>query len=192
MIDDCSIAALAVFDAADVATMVAIAGSESKYQADARGDALASFSPDAQANYSQYAWEGHLSFGYWQIFLGVHTQLVRNLSGLSRPDELALWLFDGINCARAAREIKASQGFEAWSTYNNAAYRDFVIEASASISRVVGSIFSPPPSSYVAISFDGFKVHLDKADGSFEELEVKDAHIIGTWLRLEVGAKVTP
>lgn len=187
-IDDCAVAAVATFGDANVARMVAIAGAESGYEPDARGDSLDSFSPRNQQLYSQYAWEGHLSFGYWQIFLGVHTQLVRNLSGLSRPDELANWLFDGRNNARAAAEIFNGQGFSAWSTYNNAAYLDFEIEASAAIARVRGAQPAHSWSGVTAVSFDGLKVHLDFIDGTFEERHVSDYKLIAPWVRIELAS----
>jgi len=186
VIDEVARAALKAFPHEKVEIMVAIAGAESAYRLDARGDALASFAPEAQLKYEAMAWGGYLSFGPWQIFLGVHSQRVARLSGLSSQGALAIWLFDADNCAKVAAEILAEQGLEAWSTYSNGQYLQFEIEASAAVARADNSNAERPSKEIAAVSFSGSAVHLDRADGSFEERRVIESHVFGPWLRFDL------
>lgn len=168
--------------------MVAIAGAESDFVASAQGDRLDSFGQDSQERYAPFAWGGFLSFGPWQIFLGVHTPLVQQLSGLTTPGALAIWLFDPANCARVAAKILESQGLEAWSTYNDGQYRQYEIEASAAVTRARSANVSHAPTEVTAISFSGKRVHLDFPDGQFEERTLKEGYPAGEWLRFELGS----
>jgi len=179
-------AAREVFGPEKELVMLAIAGSESAFNEFAEGDKLESFAPIRQQEYRQFAFGGYLSFGPWQIFLGVHTPLVRMLSGLSSPAELAVWLFNPLNSARVAKEILVSQGLEAWSTYGNKAYLDFEIEASAALAGLDAEKPSQPGSAIVAVSFSANVVHLDTADGGFIERKVDRANIYGDWLRFDL------
>lgn len=185
-IEDATNAAIDWFPSADRLTMIAIAGAESNWNPTAEGDRLDSFSPEAQARYAPFAFGGYLSFGYWQIFLGVHTDLVRLQSGLKTPGELATWLMNGSNNARVAATILASQGKEAWSTYNDAQYLSRETEASAALAAAIKADPANPAATIVAVSFNGTKIHLDHQDGSFDEYSVTDARYFSPWLRMEV------
>jgi len=175
------------FVADDQVTMTAIAGSESSFNAKAKGDRLDAFSPADQELYRPFAVDGFLSFGPWQVFLGVHTPLIRQLSKLFEQGDLAAWLMDYNNCAIAAREILSSQGFTAWTMYKNGDYRRYVIEADAAVKAARAALPSPQPLPYIAFSVTGSTVHLDKADGSFDELQLTDVKYYQPWLRFEFG-----
>ncbi len=185
-IEEAAAAAVAWFPANDRLAMLEIAGAESRWTNGAQGDSLAIFSPASQKLYEPFASNGFLSFGYWQIFLGVHTPLIQKMSGLSSPDDLASWLKNGSNNARAAASILAEQGKEAWSTYNDGQYADYEIEARAALDAAYVSAKAAPETTIVAVSFDGTRIHLDHSNGSFQELTVKAAAYYSPWLRMEV------
>lgn len=185
-IDEVASIALDTWDESTAQIMVAIAGAESGFDERAAGDALSIFSPGLQQAYAPFAYNSHLSFGLWQIFLGVHTPLIRSFSGLSAPEQLAGWLSNPRNNALAAKEILSSQGFQAWSTYNNQAYLDFEIEGSAAIRAAKASRSNPSPRQIVAFSINPPTIHFDLADGSFLESTLTDIHAYGDWLRYEI------
>jgi len=106
-------------------TMTAIAMAESAGDNEAAGDPAAGL----LQVYAPYACNGKLSFGLWQIFLGVHHQMIRNMSGVANPCAQAQWLYDVQNNARAASAVLANQGYGAWSTYTAGVYKQFLPEA---------------------------------------------------------------
>jgi len=182
-------AAVREFVADDQVTMVAIAGSESSFNAKAKGDPLSAFNIREQELYKPFAVEGFLSFGPWQIFLGVHTPLIRRLSQKYDQADLADWLMDYENNATAAREILGSQGFPAWSMYSNGDYRRYVIEADAAVKAARAALPQVEPLPYVAFSLNGDTVHLDKKDGSFDEFSLTEVHFYQPWLRFEIAPR---
>ena len=129
--------------------MTAIAGAESSFINDgvrvynevARGDKVI----DIGSRYAAYACDGYLSFGLWQIFLGVHSPEVARKSGFTSPCPQSVWLFGPDNNAGMARDILNSQGYEAWSTYNGGQYKAFLPEATAAVDRVLNPPAPPPP-----------------------------------------------
>jgi len=179
--------ALDAFPSAYQSRMIAIAGAESGFDPLASGDRLDSFAPGTQPAYEPYAVNGYLSFGLWQIFLGVHHPRIQGLSGYTDGPDLVRWLQDPRNNAKAAATILADQGLGAWSTYNNAAWRDFEIEASAALSTAIEKANRQQRGSFVAVSFNGSTVHLDRADGTYEERRLTDAALYGDWIRFNLG-----
>lgn len=141
-IEECAAKAVEWWDRSTAITMVAIAGGESSYNANARGDHLSIFSQFYQDLYAPYACDSYLSFGYWQIFLGVHHGRILAMSGISDPCGQAGWLFNAFNNARAAASILADQGFIAWSIFNNGAYLAFLAVATAAVDEALGA--GPP------------------------------------------------
>lgn len=189
-IADVAAVAIEAFVGDDAITMTAIAGAESAFRSDAKGDPLASFTQAQRTAYGPFASEGFLSFGPWQVFLGVHTPLIRSLSGKQAPDDLARWLMNYANNAQAAREILNSQGLSAWSTYTNGQYRPFILEADAAVTtaRAARAISAPP--AIVAVSFNARTVHLDLADGAFFEYSVDSVELFGPWFRYNLSTRL--
>lgn len=129
-LEECAAIAVPWWGPEAAPTMVAIAGAESGWNPAAEGDHLSIFNPAQQLAYQPFACNGNLSVGYWQIFLGVHSPLVRNMSGLWHPCELAGWLHDGNNNARAAAAIRVNAGgYKPWSVFNDGSYAAFLPQA---------------------------------------------------------------
>jgi len=171
----------------DVAiTMVAIAGAESAYRVDAKGDRLEIFNQAQRTAYAPFAADGYLSFGPWQIFLGVHTPTVRAWSGLSAPQELASWLCDYDHNALMAADILMGQGFKAWSTYNNDAYRQFLEDAESAIDAIIASRSQPTNKRVVAVSLNLPRIHLDLADGTYVDFQLENVRWFDPWIRFDV------
>jgi len=171
----------------DQIVMTAIAGAESGWNPRAAGDPLDSFTEAQRRVYKMFASNDMLSFGAWQIFLGVHTPLVRSMSGFASPEDLSLWLTDPDNNARVAKAILQTQGFTAWSTYTDRQYQQFTIEASAAVREARDAADHQQKPTYVAFSLNGSKVHLDRADGSFEEYDITTVGVFQPWLRFEIA-----
>lgn len=149
-IQECARLAIENWGPEEAPTMVAIAGAESGWNPAATGDHLSLFSPAQQTAYAPFACHENLSHGYWQIFLGVHTPMIRSMSQLDSPCELADWLHIGTNNARAAAAIKANAGGNnPWSTYNNGGYEQFMEQAREAVLNEIQLPFLnpslPPP-----------------------------------------------
>lgn len=187
-----AVAARDAFPGPDSITMLAIAGAESAYKPMARGDNLSDFPPELRLKYTPFACADFLSFGAWQIFLGVHSDLVSNLSNLSGACPLANWLMDPANNARAASRILASEGFGAWSTYGDGRYTAFIEQATQAINALPPGPGPQPAVAIVAVSLNGTTVHLDRIDGTFDERTIATATAIGEWLRFDLDRAVMP
>lgn len=124
--------------------MVAIAGAESGYRLDARGDHLSIFDPWTQVRIRPYSCGGYTSFGPYQVHLPAHYPRLRELTGSSDPCVWAAWLFDPDNSARIAREIYDRQGFSAWTAYNTGAYIPFQDEAAYVVFALATARREPP------------------------------------------------
>jgi len=182
-ISEAAVAAIHHFSVSDAPTMVAIAGGESAWNPRAAGDDISIFTPTLQQRYAPYAVEGKLSHGLWQIFLPVHANMVRTLSGKAEPKELAEWLYNPENCAQAAQLILDSQGLTAWSVYNNGSYREYENEANAAVT-VARKVTQPlDMRQIVAISIAPPLVHIDLADGSYILTELGEIDAYGPWIR---------
>jgi len=116
----------------DKATIItAIDMAESGGKEDARGDAVI----HDLMSYKDFACQGYLSFGLGQVFLGVHTDMIQSMSGLSSPCQLADWLCDPNNNMRAQAAILANSTYNAWSVYKNGSYRQFLADATLAVER---------------------------------------------------------
>jgi len=185
-IHDVAVAALRHWSPPEAIIMTALAGAESAYNGNGKGDRITIFNANDKARYAPFACGEYLSFGAWQIFLGVHTQKVRNWSGLSAPCELADWLMNIDNNAQVAKEVYDNQGFKAWSTYNNEAYGDFLSEASDAVSSIIAATTQLDSILVVGVSLAPPHVHIDFSDGHFEEFNLRDVSVHGQWLRFNV------
>jgi len=166
--------------------MTAISGAEASYRLNAKGDPLTIFSQPDRAKYNDLACSGYLSFGAWQIFLGVHTQLVRNESGLSGPCALADWLYNAENNAQIARAIYVSQGYKAWSCYVNGAYEQHLTDARAACETATFEQLPRGSKLITAVSLAPPHIHLDWQDGTFTELSLESIQTFGAWIRFNV------
>jgi len=189
-IADAATPAIQLFEGDDAITMVAIAGAESAFLADAAGDDLSIFPPSLQSVYREWSDEGKCSFGLWQIFLPVHHAAVARMSGQELPAEMAKWLKDPLNNARVARYVLSNQGFRAWSTYNSGDYRRFINDAGAAVERAREAIKDGVARAIVAMSIASPHVHLDFDDGSYLETMLSNVEIFGPWLRFNVERNI--
>jgi len=114
------------------ATMAAIAMAESAGDTNARGDKA----EGDLATYAPNACDGYLSFGLWQVFLGVHRARLYAISGLSMPCEQASWLMDPNNNARVAAAILADASYNAWSAYKAGTHKRFLVDARLAIAAL--------------------------------------------------------
>ena len=147
-IEDAARVVLRFWEFGDAVKMVAIAGAESGWRNDARGDSLSYFHNQGIYSYDPYDCEGYLSFGLWQIFQGVHHHTLLGLTGSSDPCYWRNWLFNPDNNGSMAFMIwtgakKAGRDpFTPWSVYNNRAYLNYMAQALEAVERVVRA---PPP-----------------------------------------------
>ena len=118
-IQDVALAVVRYFPPQAQATMVAIGGAESGWTPEA-GDPLRVFSGAASENARIYSCRGMTSFGWAQVNLPSHHDLVASLSGIpsTNPCGQAAWLMDYDHAAQAAYYISSGgQDFRPWCTY---------------------------------------------------------------------------
>jgi len=126
--------ALDWFKKPDVATtMTAIAMAESAGDTRAAGDPAINFG----GIYDRYACDGYLSFGLWQIFLGVHHGRILNIANVGAACSQADWLKDPNNNARAAAAVFADQGYQAWSTWKIGAHNQYMALAWEAVNQLI-------------------------------------------------------
>ncbi len=77
------------------------------------------------------------SRGLWQIY------------GLAHPQYANASLFDPATNAQAAYAVYQSQGWPAWSTYNNGAYRNFLGQCGGAASNYRGELSLPGGSTVI-------------------------------------------
>jgi len=100
------------FNDQQAATMAAIAGAESDWNTQGRGD----------QNLSKYG-----SRGLWQIFTKVWSPRDLGVSNSTQWDPVSLAALDDPETnARAAKAVFVKQGLRAWSTFKNGAYKRFL------------------------------------------------------------------
>jgi len=113
--------------------MTAVAMAESGGNELAQGDHMDSL----PAKYAPLACGGYLSFGLWQVFLGVHSGLIDRMAGTAEPCTRALWLQDPQNNARAMHAILVNQGYAAWSAYSAGTYEIYMDAALRAVAAAV-------------------------------------------------------
>lgn len=106
-------------------TMTAIAGAESSMNPWTPGDKCTSLTGASRARCNEANCEGYASHSVWQIFMGWQWDKIIAEGGPDpRIDGCVTrnWLVNIDNATRVARRIYDSQGYGAWSAYNNKAY----------------------------------------------------------------------
>ncbi len=141
--------------------MVAIGGPESGWRNDAPGDHWSIFPPDQQAIYRQYSCQGYTAWGIWQVNMRWHYSRLQEVTFSSDPCVWAAQLSDpGFNAVMAA-EIRAGQGYSAWTGYNTGAYLDYIAQATAAVDAALGVqppepvlppvVFPPLPAGFLTL-----------------------------------------
>lgn len=147
----------------EAVVMTAIIGGESAYHTGAEGDAA----EGPLARYAPMACNGKLSFGYGQVFLGVWSSKVAELSGfaVTDPCSLATWLKDPMNNLRMCRHIFEVQGFGAWSAFNAGTYQQFLDSANVAVGE---AMHGPQPRGALVTSVNiaGKQIRIQLSDGS--------------------------
>ena len=155
-IEDAARVALRFWEFGDAVKMVAIAGVESGWRNDARGDPLSYFHNQGIYSYDPYDCEGYLSFGLWQIFQGVHYHTLIGLTGSRDPCYWRNWLFNPDQNGSVAfmiwtgRKKAGLDPFTAWSVYNNGAYLNYMAQALAAVERALPGVPPTVPPGEVA------------------------------------------
>lgn len=116
--------------------MVAIAGAESSWDPTAVGD-YGLGGPTCPR------YGSGTSFGLWQIH-NVHAAYIAQQAGSSDPCVWIPWLFNPANNAAVAASVYRSQGFGAWTTYNNGAWQSRLPLALAAFGAEGASPTTPP------------------------------------------------
>lgn len=123
---------------------VAIAGAESTWRLDARGDLCGGVAGPC-AN----ACQGYCSFGPWQINICAHASLMRSLTSSEDPCVWSQWLADWDHSAQAAYEVSShGTDWTPWTTYNTGAYRIYLSVAEQAVRQAAqgaGQTLPPVP-----------------------------------------------
>lgn len=141
-IDDVAQAALMFWRPEDAIIAVAVAAAESGNFTDMHGDPLSIFTPQDQERYRPFACNGDLSHGVWQVFCGVHHQLLHAITHNDSPCHWAQYLENPLNCAYTAflvwfgRGGYTASGWQAWSTFNGGHYRAHLAAAEEAVRRL--------------------------------------------------------
>lgn len=106
--------------------MVALAGAESGFRPDARGDRF----------YGPISCQGYESGGLWQVHMGSHAELLVSMGAPADPCGMLEWLLHPANNARAAARILQIQGFPAWTTFRTGAYLEFLPRARQAVASL--------------------------------------------------------
>lgn len=137
--------AIELWRPAEAALMVAIQIAESWLVDDARGDHLTRTPGWTEAQ--RRAWapyadaDGYLSHGWGQVFLGVHSSMIKTQYGAPAHalpnDAQARWLHDPDNNLKACQWILTNQGPDAWSAYKVKAHEQFLAHAHLAVDRAL-------------------------------------------------------
>lgn len=143
-IQDVALAVVRYFPPQSQTTMVAIGGTESGWQNEP-GDPLRIYSGAALSNAELHQCGGMTSFGWSQINLPSHSDLIASLSGIpaSDPCGQAAWLMDYGHSALAAYYVSSGgTDFRPWCTYwrvgcqagpGQGPYRRYLAEAAKAV-----------------------------------------------------------
>lgn len=132
----CASAAAAVFPAVTVQTtagplplrdaLLAIGGAESSWDTRAQGD----------RGLAGPSCNGFTSWGWLQIH-SVHAAYLQAVTGSASACAWAAWLYDPVNCARAALAVYQSQGLGAWTTYQDGRWLAYLSQARQALAAPV-------------------------------------------------------
>ena len=128
--------------------MVAIGGPESGHDEDIPGDHVSIFPLEEQQAYAFWACNGYTSFGWLQINLRWNYDKVEIDTGSRDPCTMAAYLNNYDHCARVGRRVFDSQGFGAWTAFNNRSYLSWVNAAQSSVEFVLGHDVETPPTGF--------------------------------------------
>lgn len=129
----------------DAINMVAIAGAESGWVNDIPSSTDVWGMPGEQAWWRPYSCNQVYSWGLWQIFMPVHREKLQPATGSTDPCIWRDYLLDPHNNAYIADQILRTQGFSAWSAYNDLSYRAFLHDAELAVDRALERIGPPVP-----------------------------------------------
>jgi hypothetical protein len=129
----------------DAITMVAIAGPESGYIEDRPSSADVIGGPGDRPEWRPYACDGVYSWGLWQVHMPSHRYLLEEATGSTDPCFWRDYLCDGAHNAYIAYRIWLSQGFGAWSCYNDHSYERFLVDARMAVDYVLATPKPAPP-----------------------------------------------
>ncbi len=132
-ITDAARIAVQVWPGQDAITGVAIAGAESSWRNDARGDPLTAFSAARQEEWLPYSWQGYTSIGLWQIHMPSHRDKLALATGSSDPAVWAAYLIDFIQNGHIAWLVWREGGFNPWTTFRTGDYRAHLDAARAAV-----------------------------------------------------------
>lgn len=131
-------------------TMLAIGAAESAQFTQDRGDPAANY-----PQYVQYACDGYLSFGWWQVFAGVHFDKYTRLTGSSDPCAWYRWAQQPVNAALIAKQVLGAGNYSAWSVYKNGAYKAHLARAIEVVDRLLGEGWTSPVGDAASLGPDG-------------------------------------
>lgn len=129
----------------DAITMVAIAGPESGYIEDRPSSVDRVGGPGDRPEWHPYACDGVYSWGLWQVHMPSHTFLLQEATGSTDPCFWRDYLCDGAHNAYIAYRIWLSQGFGAWSCYNDNSYLRFKVDATMAVDYIITPPKPAPP-----------------------------------------------
>lgn len=129
----------------DAIKMVAICGAESAYIEDRPSSTDVWGMPGDNEGWRPYSCNRVYSWGLWQVFMPAHWRLLQETTGSTDPCTWANYLCDGAHNAYIAYRIWLSQGFGAWSTYNNHSYERFMVDARMAVDYVLARPKPAPP-----------------------------------------------
>lgn len=123
--------------------LVAIAGAESNWRLDARGDAYG----------GNWCCNGYCSWGPWQIYIPAHYPWLSRFAGTDDPCNMAGWLTSSYeNSALAALTVYQRQGPCAWTVYeewcspnHNGRYRNYLEQARVAVEAAMQPAPPQPP-----------------------------------------------
>lgn len=129
----------------DAIIMVAIAGAESGWIEDRPSTTDVWGMPGDNVYWRAYSCQRVYSWGLWQVFMPVHRLLLEESTGSIDPCVWRDYLCDGAHNAYIAYRIWLSQGFGAWSTYNDHSYERFLVDATMAVDYVLARPRPAPP-----------------------------------------------
>jgi len=132
-----------VSDINTAVVMVAIAGAESGWRLDAKGD----------YGYGKYNCDGYCSWGPWQVNICANYSWLSQSLGTSDPCAIAMWIISSYdNSAWAAATVLHRQGLCAWTVYeewcsrdHKGTYRNYLDQARAAVQSVLQEGGVQPP-----------------------------------------------
>lgn len=133
---------------------------------------------------------GACSWGLWQIFMPAHIEDLKKLTHAENYDEIAKWLRDPNNNAKAARMVWEKQGPTAWTTYPEAIEKKKEVAELLGIKRM--SSFKCPVNVTISDEYGRIisEVENQIPGASFEYLNATDTKIFYLPLNLTYHVQI--